>query len=124
MAIFPPNALKSPKIAQNLQWYFQNPLTLPFSKSSDFYFYFRPFILVHWHAYLSIFLINKKSNITKKFENHCPKNRDAPEITKKTLSIPFSGKHVNPNINTTIIVSVKPITPKLEQTIDQSKNKI
>ena len=37
MAIFFPNALKSPKIAQNQrEWYFQNPKILPFQKLTDF----------------------------------------------------------------------------------------
>ena len=37
MAIFSPNALKSPKIAQNqCEWYFQNPKILPFQKLADF----------------------------------------------------------------------------------------
>ena len=37
IASFTPNALKLPKIAQNQhEWYFQNPLTLPFPKSVNF----------------------------------------------------------------------------------------
>ena len=37
IASFTPNALKLPKIAQNQHdWYFQNPLTLPFPKSVNF----------------------------------------------------------------------------------------
>ena len=37
MAMFTPNALKFPKIAQNRhEWHFQNFLTLPFPKSDEF----------------------------------------------------------------------------------------
>ena len=37
MAMFTPNVLKLPKIVQNRhEWYFQNPMTLPFPKKVDF----------------------------------------------------------------------------------------